>query len=68
MKHKRVIAEWEKKLRKKIKKEFKRAVRIKGNNGYFTIIGESITGKEYKVKKIGTGEEFYIPKEYITKV
>ena len=59
---------WKQQWKRKVKREFKNAVRIKGYEGYFVIIGEDITGRDYKVKRIGTGETFYIPKEYVTKI
>lgn len=56
------------KRRKKIIREFKRAIKVKGFKGWFVIIGEDITGKSYKVKRIGCDEAFYVPKEYVRKV
>ena len=60
-----LIPKWEKQWRKKVKKEYKRAVRIKGYDGFFVILNEDITGKSVKVKRIGTGEVFYVRKELV---
>jgi len=62
------IPNWKKRWRKKVKREFKRAIKVEGFEGWFVIIGESLTGKEYKVKRVGNDETFYIPKEYIKEV
>ncbi len=62
-----ILGEHEKRWRRKVKKEFKRAVKLKGEglNGWYVLLNEDITGKSIKVKKVGTGETFYVTKEFI---
>ena len=62
-----LIPRWERQRRKKVKKEYKRAVRVKGYDGLFVILNDDITGKTVKVKRIGTGEAFYVRKELVEK-
>ena len=63
-----ILGEHEKRWRRKVKKEFKRAVRLKGEgfNGWYVLLNEDITGKSIKVKEIGTGRAFYVAKELLT--
>jgi hypothetical protein len=52
--------DWGKRWKKKVKEENKRRVRIKGIEGWFVIVGESLTGATVKVKRIGCSESFYV--------
>ena len=46
------IPNWKKRWRKKVKREFKRAIKVEGFEGWFVIIGESLTGKECELPRI----------------
>ena len=60
-----ILGEHKRQWRRKVRKEAKRARKIKGFDGWYVILNEDITGKTVKVKKVGTGETFYVAKELL---
>jgi len=60
-----ILGEHERQWRRKVRKEAKRARKIKGFDGWYVVLNEDITGKTVKVKEVGTGRAFYIEKELI---
>ncbi len=56
---------YQKKWKRKIKREFKRAVKVEGHDGWFVIIDQSPVNGWPKVKRVGTGEAFYTSPESI---